>query len=242
MEVSGTQMIVGLVIGIAFLIFLVLRTKIHALIALLLAASVTGIVGGMRPNDVIETITEGFGSTLGSIGIIIGLGVMMGRILEVSGAAERLAYSLIEKIRKKKEEWALAISGYIVAIPIFVDSAFVILQPLVKELSSRTRKSVVALGVALAVGLAATHHSVPPTPGQLGVAGIFGADVGMMILTGLLFSIPIIAVGVFYARWIGKRIYQLPDEDGESFVRPDKSEIYKEFLNEVEERGKELPS
>ncbi|HLR60668.1 MAG TPA: gluconate:H+ symporter [Pseudogracilibacillus sp.] len=242
MEVSGTQMIVGLVIGIAFLIFLVLRTKIHALIALLLAASVTGIVGGMRPNDVIETITEGFGSTLGSIGIIIGLGVMMGRILEVSGAAERLAYSLIEKIRKKKEEWALAISGYIVAIPIFVDSAFVILQPLVKELSSRTRKSVVALGVALAVGLAATHHSVPPTPGPLGVAGIFGADVGMMILTGLLFSIPIIAVGVFYARWIGKRIYQLPDEDGESFVRPDKSEIYKEFLNEVEERGKELPS
>src|SRR5699024_4023516 len=142
----------------------------------------------------------------------------------------------------KKEEWALAISGYIVAIPIFVDSAFVILQPLVKELSSRTRKSVVALGVALAVGLAATHHSVPPTPGPLGVAGIFGADVGMMILTGLLFSIPIIAVGVFYARWIGKRIYQLPDEDGESFVRPDKSEIYKEFLNEVEERGKELPS
>ncbi|WP_339212964.1 gluconate:H+ symporter [Ornithinibacillus sp. FSL M8-0202] len=242
MEVSGVQMIIGLIIGIALLIFFVLKTKIHAFLALLIAASITGIIGGMRPTDVVSTITSGFGSTLASIGIIIGLGVMMGRILEVSGAAEKLAYTLVKKLGKKKEEWAMAVAGYIVAIPIFVDSAFVILQPLVKALSKKTGKSVVALGVALAVGLAATHHTVPPTPGPLGVAGIFGADVGLMILTGLLFSVPIIIVGVLYAKWIGNKIYQLPEAEGEGFVRPDEKEVYKEFLEAVEEREQNLPS
>ncbi|WP_047982086.1 GntP family permease [Ornithinibacillus contaminans] len=242
MEVSGTQMMIGLILGIALLIFFVLKTKIHAFLALLIAASVTGIVGGMNPTEVVSAITGGFGSTLASIGIIIGLGVMMGRILEVSGAAEKLAYTLIKKLGKRKEEWAMAVAGYIVAIPIFVDSAFVILQPLVKALSRKTGKSVIALGVALAVGLAATHHAVPPTPGPLGVAGIFGADVGMMIIAGLLFSIPIIIVGVLYAKWIGKKIHQVPEEDGDGFVRLTEAEVYKEFLDEVDEREKNLPS
>lgn len=242
MDISGAQMIIGLVIGVALLILLVLKTKIHAFIALILAASVTGIVGGMNPSEVVDEITDGFGSTLGSIGIVIGFGVMMGRILEVSGAAEKLAYTLIKKLGQKKEEWAMAAAGYIVSIPIFVDSAFVILNPLVKALSRRTGKSVVALGVALGIGLAATHHAVPPTPGPLGVAGIFGADIGMMILTGLLFSIPIIIAGVFYAKWIGKKIYQVPEAGGDGFTRPDNHQVYQEFVEASKEREKDLPS
>ncbi len=86
-------MIIGLLIGITLLILLVLKTKVHVFLALIIVASITGIIGGMNPSDVISTITSGFGSTLGSIGIIIGFGVMMGRILEVSGAAEKLAYT-----------------------------------------------------------------------------------------------------------------------------------------------------
>lgn len=243
MDVSGGQMILGLVIGIAVLILLVLKTKIHAFIALIIAASITGIVGGMNPSDVVTEITEGFGSTLGSIGIVIGFGVMMGKILETSGAAEKLAYSLIKTLGKKKEEWAMAVAGYIVSIPIFLDSAFVILNPLVKALSRRTGKSVVTLGIALGIGLAATHHAVPPTPGPVGVAGIFGADLGMMILSGLIFSVPIIFFVVLYAKWLGKnRIYQLPEEEGDGFFRPDDSTIYEEFLNAAAEKEKELPS
>ncbi|GGJ91332.1 gluconate permease [Lentibacillus kapialis] len=242
MDVSGSQMILGLVIGVILLILLVLKTKIHAFIALIIAASVTGIIGGMNPSEVVNEITNGFGSTLGSIGIVIGFGVMMGRLLEVSGAAEKLAYTLIRKLGQKKEEWAMAVAGYIVSIPIFVDSAFVILNPLVKALSRKTGKSVVALGVALGIGLAATHHAVPPTPGPLGVAGIFGADIGLMILTGLIFSIPIIIAGVWYARWIGNKIYQLPEEEGDEFVRPDKRQVYQKFLADSEEREKSLPS
>ncbi|MFC4355540.1 GntP family permease [Chryseomicrobium palamuruense] len=237
-----TQMLLGLVLGVTVLILLVLKTKIHAFLALIIAASITGLVGGMAPLAVADAISLGFGNTLASIGIIIGFGVMMGRILEVTGAAEKLAYTLIKFVGKRKEEWAMAIAGYIVSIPIFVDSAFVILNPLVRALSSKTGKSVVTLGVALAIGLVATHHAVPPTPGPLGVAGIFGVDVGLMILWGLIFAGPIIIVGVLYAQWIGKRIYQLPSEDGLGFVRPENVSAYDEFVALSSEREKELPS
>ncbi|MCM3709157.1 GntP family permease [Sporosarcina luteola] len=236
------QMILGLVIGVAALIFLVLKTKIHAFLALIIGASLTGLIGGMNPIEVSGAISSGFGSTLGSIGIVIGFGVMIGRILEVSGAAERLAYSLIRFIGKRKEEWAMAIAGYIVSIPIFVDSAFVILNPLVKALSRKTGKSVITLGVALGIGLVATHHAVPPTPGPLGVAGIFGVDIGTMIAWGLLFAIPIIISGVLYAQWIGKRIYQIPTEDGLDFERPEEQMSYQELVQITDERNKELPS
>lgn len=241
-DVSTTQMIVGLFIGIALLIFLVLKTRIHVFLALIIAAVITGIVGGMSPEDTIGTISSGFGSTLASIGIIIGLGIMMGKIMEISGAAEKLAYTMIKFIGRKKEEWAIAVSGYVVAIPIFVDSAFVILHPLVKALSRQTGKSVITLGVALAVGLAATHHAVPPTPGPLGVAGIFGADIGKMVIVGLIVSVPVVISGVLYAQWVGRKIYQLPEEDGEGYYRPTAQEAFAEFEDAVSDREKELPS
>ncbi len=242
MEASAMQMIGGLVVGVILLIFFVVKTKIHAFLALIISASVTGIIGGMAPENVVGEISAGFGTTLGSIGVVIGFGVMMGKILELSGAAERLAYSLVKTLGKKKEEWAMAAAGYLISIPIFVDSAFVILNPLVKALSRKTGKSVVGLGVALGVGLVATHHAVPPTPGPLGVAGIFGVDIGMMILSGLVFGLGIVIVGVFYAKWIGKKIYQMPAEEGDEFIRPSKQEAYIEFLELESERTKDLPS
>lgn len=242
MDVSGTQLIAGLLLGVIVLILLVLKTKVHAFVALLIAASIAGIVGGMAPGSVAEAISEGFGSTLASIGIVIGLGVMMGKLLEVTGAAETLAFSFIKLVGKKKEEWAMAIAGFIVSIPIFVDSAFVILNPIVKSLSRRTGKSVVSIGVALAAGLVVTHSLVPPTPGPLGVAGIFGVDIGLMILLGLIFGIPLVITGVLYAKWLGKRIYQIPDETGDGFHRPDKEIEYPELVELMNEREKNLPS
>lgn len=233
-------MILGLVIAIMVLIFLVIKTKVHVFLALIIAASITGLVGGMAPPDVVSAITEGFGSTLGSVAIIIGFGVMMGRILEVSGAAERLAYTVVKVLGKRKEEWAMAVTGYIVSIPIFVDSAFIILSTLAKALSKKTGKSIVTLAIALAGGAVVMHHAVPPTPGPLGVAGIFGVDVGLMILSGLIFGIPIIIVTVLYAKWIGKKIYQLPDDDGLEWIRPEQEVSVEDWLEEKE--NKELPS
>ncbi len=178
---ESTRMLLGLAIGIILMIVLVSKTKVHTFIALLLAAIVTGLIGGMPVNDVvtadgttvtgiINSIQNGFGNTLKSTGIIIGLGVMMGGILEASGGAERMAYSFIKAVGKKKEEWALAITGWFISIPVFADSAIVIFAPLCKAMSRVTGKSVVGLALSLACGLQLTHCLVPPTPGPLTAA------------------------------------------------------------------------
>jgi GntP family gluconate:H+ symporter len=237
--VSGFQLILGLVLGIAALLFLVLRTRNHAVLALVVAGSIAGLVGGMKPGAVISSLTKGFGSTLATIGLVIGFGVMMGRILEVSGAAERIALSFVKWLGEKRVEWALVFTGYIVSIPIFCDSGFVILSPLVKAFAKTTRKSVITLGVCLAGGLVVTHHCVPPTPGPLGAAGIFGVDIGLMILWGVIITLPTTAVIVWYARRIGPRI--------DARIRREEQELTPEqafdtFKEKALEREKELPS
>src|SRR5699024_7331179 len=109
-------------------------------------------------------------------------------------------------------EWAMAATGYIISIPVFCDAAFVILTSLVKGIARSTKKSVITIGVALAVGLVVTHSTVPPTPGPLGVASIFKVDLGVMILWGLLISIIILIVVVLYDQWLGKNIYHIINE------------------------------
>ena len=205
---ESTRMLLGLALGIIVMILLVMKTKVHSFMALLIAAMITGIIGGMPISDVtladgttqtglITAIQEGFGSTLKSTGIIIGLGVMMGGILEKSGAAEKMAYSFIKVIGQKNEEWALAITGWFISIPVFADSAIVIFAPLCKAMSRVTGKSVIGLALSLAVGLQLTHCLVPPTPGPLTAAGMLNVDVGTMIIGGALISIPMLIVVVF---------------------------------------------
>ncbi|NEZ76559.1 GntP family permease [Clostridium botulinum] len=238
--VAGNQMILGLVVGISILVFLILKTKIHTFLALIIAAATTGLVGGMPPNKIIDSISKGFGGTLGSIGIIIGFGVMMGQIFEVSGAAERMARTFIKFLGKKREELALAITGFIVSIPIFCDSGFIILAPLAKAISKKTKKSVVSLGVALGLGLVITHSLVPPTPGPVGVAGIFGVSVGKFILWGIPLAIPMVIAGMFYGKYIGKKIYQIPGDEEDQWIRTEYQEPVYDF--EHEEDNRELPS
>ncbi|WON78850.1 gluconate:H+ symporter [Serratia sp. UGAL515B_01] len=231
--------IIGLAVAVFVLVFLVLRTRVHALIAMLIAASIAGISGGLTAVQTVDVITKGFGSTLGSIGIVIGLGVMMGRVLEVSGAAEQIAYSFIKWLGNKREEWALAITGYIVSIPIFVDSAFVILYPLVKALAKKGKRNLLTLGVALAGGLILTHHAVPPTPGPLGVAAIFGVDIGAMMMAGLVLAIPCVIGVVIYARWLGARYPDFEPENSEDEAE-DLHATHQRYLAEKE--SKSLPS
>ena len=197
--------IMGLAVALFILIFLSMRTKVHPLIAMIIAACIAGMTGGLSVNATADAITKGFGSALGTIGIVIGLGVMMGRILEVSGAAEQIAHSFIKWLGHRREEWALAMTGYLVSIPIFADSAFVILFPIAKALAQKGNRSLLAIGVALAGGLVVTHTMVPPTPGPLGAAGLFSVDVGTMMLLGMVLAIPCTVAFVFYAQWLGKK-------------------------------------
>ena len=238
---ESTRMLLGLALGIIVMILLVMKTKVHSFMALLIAAMITGIIGGMPISDVtladgttqtglITAIQDGFGSTLKSTGIIIGLGVMMGGVLEKSGAAEKMAYSFIKLIGQKNEEWALAITGWFISIPVFADSAIVIFAPLCKAMSRVTGKSVIGLALSLAVGLQLTHCLVPPTPGPLTAAGMLNVDVGTMIIGGALISIPMLIVVVFYTKWIGKQIYQIPTADG-GF---DRKEFKKEYIKSMD--------
>ncbi|WBW49382.1 GntP family permease [Peptoniphilus equinus] len=225
---DGQRMLIALLIGIAILILLVLKTKVQAFLALIVTTVLVGIIGGMplatqtievdgveKAFGIVNSITTGFGGTLGSIGIIIGFGVMMGEIFEVSGAAKRMAYTFLKLFGKGREEEALALTGFFVSIPIFCDSGFIVLAPIAKALSESTRKSVIGLGVALASGLVITHSLVPPTPGPLGVAGIFGIDVGKFILLTLVLALPMTIACIAYSRQVlSKKFYRLMQADG----------------------------
>ena len=231
---SGERMLIGLAIGIAVLIFLVLKTKVQAFLALIICTVIVGVVGGMpllnttievdgveKTFGIINSITSGFGGTLGSIGIIIGFGVMMGQIFEVTGAAKRMAYTFLKLFGKKREEEALALTGFLVSIPIFCDSGFVVLAPIAKDISRATKKSFIGLGVALAAGLVITHSLVPPTPGPLGVCGIFGIDVGSFILLTIILALPMTIACIAYSRlYLSKKYYRIPNEDGEVVEAP----------------------
>lgn len=219
---ENQQMIIGLAIGIIFLIYMILKTKIHTFLALIVATVTVGLLGGMEYSAVMGSITKGFGGTLGSIGIIIGFGVMMGELFEVSGAARKMALVFLRVLGKGKEELAMAITGFIVSIPIFCDSGFVILSPLAKSISKTSKKSIVSIGIALAAGLVTTHSLVPPTPGPVGVAGIFGVGVGSILLWGIIISIPMVSAALVYGKYMGSQIYQIPSEDGETWIRSEK--------------------
>lgn len=240
MEMSALQPIIALVIGLAILVLLILKTKIHAFFALIIGAVIIGLGAGIGTDKTVEAITAGFGGTLGSIGIIIGFGVMMGEIFEMSGAAKRMARTFLKLFGKGREEAALAFTGFLVSIPIFCDSGFVILSPIAKALSRQTKKSMISLGVSLAAGLVITHSLVPPTPGPLGVAGTFGVDVGQFILLGIVIALPMAIACMIYAKWLGKRIYQMPAENGEGWERPAYQEPSYDLLKD--DPDEKLPS
>ncbi len=221
---GGSSMIIALLIGIIVLIFLILKTKVHPFLGLIIAAVIIGLLGGMDPVKIPGSIISGFGGTLGSIGIIIGFGVMMGQIFDKTGAAERMALTFIKLFGKRNEHWAMALTGFIVSIPIFCDSGFVVVSPIARAISKKTRRSIVCIATPLAAGLVITHSVIPPTPGPLGVAGTFGIDVGTFILLGIVISIPMAIAATLYAQWLGKRLYQLPADNEEGWERPEKIE------------------
>ncbi|MHA7275224.1 GntP family permease [Arthrobacter sp. Hz1] len=200
------QLLLALVLGIATIIVLVLRTRLDAFVALLIAALVTGLVAGQAPLDIVSSITTGFGNTLASIGIVIGLGVAIGKILEVSGAANSLALAFLKLFGKGREPWALGSVGALVSIPVFCDSGYVIMNPLARSIARVKRAGYITLALALGCGMTLTHHLVPPTPGPLAVAGILGADLGALILAGLAFTVLLLPIVIVYAKWIGPKI------------------------------------
>lgn len=228
---AGTRMILSLIIGLIALVLLITKTKVHVFLAVILCSIFIGLAGGMDVEDVMESITTGFGNSLSSIGIIIGFGVMLGKLLEISGATNVMANTFIKLFGKNHEPEALVLSGFVTSLSIFCTSGFIILAPLTKALSKKSKKSIVTLGIALAGGLLASHSLVPPAAGPIGVAGILNVNIGEFMLYGTILSIPIFLVSLIYGKWLGKRIYQIPDGQG-GWVRED-------IVTEEEEKEQE---
>ena len=194
--------------GIVTLLALILRFKVQAFIALLIASIIVGVLSGMEPSSIIKAIQEGMGSTLGFVAVVVGLGAMFGAILEHSGGAESLATFLLSKFGEKRSSWALMLTGFIVAIPVFFDVAFIILVPMIYALQRKTGKSLLIYGIPLLAGLAITHSFIPPTPGPVAVADIVKADLGWVIFFGFLTGIPTaIVCGPLFTKYIAKKIH-----------------------------------
>ena len=205
-----TFTVVAIALSIALLVFLTVKAKVHPFFALTICSFFFGIVMGHPIPAILDAYSGGLGGTISGIGVVIAIGTVMGALLEKSGAAETMAETILKITGKKHADIGLAVTGYFVSIPVFCDSAFVLLSPLGKRISKDTGASMVTMAVALGMGLHATHMLVPPTPGPLAVAGILGANLGLVILLGMIVSIPVTAVAVFAGRILGKKYHYLP--------------------------------
>lgn len=217
---SGPLLFVALALGIVFIVVATTRFKLHPFLALLVTAYAMGLAGGLTPAQTIAALTGGFGKTVGTIGIVIAGGCIVGTALEKSGCALVLAGTMLRLIGRARSVLAMSCTGALVSIPVFCDSGFVILSPLNRSLARQTGLSLATFAVALSMGLFATHCLVPPTPGPLAVSGELRADVGTVILLGLLVVVPIVAVTYAYAQFAGRRLYVDPGQGEEAKAGP----------------------
>ena len=187
------------VIGMAVLLILCIKVKANAFISLLATALVMGMLSGMSGADTVSAITSGFSGTVKSIGIVIIFGIMLGNYLDAAKGTNRMAYDAVKLVGQKRAGLAMAITGYIVSIPVFSDAAFVILTPLVKAIHKKTKIPLAILAVSLSAGLLSTHVFVPPTPGPLAAAGLLGIDIGRAILYGAFGAVFMTAAGWIFA-------------------------------------------
>lgn len=206
MTATFAQVMIFLVTGIGIIVLLTAFFRIHAFFALLIACFVVGLGVQMPVATIISVTKQGFGSIMQSLGFIIVLGTTLGVVLEHTGSTKVMATWILKRIGEKKAPLAMSITGFIVGLPIFCDSGYIVLSGLNKSLCRRTGISVIIMSVSLATGLYSVHCLIPPHPGAAAAAGTIGVDFGRLIVTGMLVAIPAMLVGYAWARYAGKKI------------------------------------
>ena len=206
MTVSFVQELLALFAGIALIILLTTRYRVHAFFALLIACFVTGIGVQLPLANLLGVVKDGFGNIMKSLGLIIILGTTMGVLLEHTGSTRVMANYILKKVGEKNSAFALSLTGFIVGLPVFCDSGFIVLNGLNKSLSKKAAISIAITSVSLATGLYAVHCLIPPHPGAAAAAGIIGADYGKLILYGVIIAIPAMLIGHWWAVYAGKKI------------------------------------
>ncbi|MDQ3674743.1 MAG: GntP family permease [Gemmatimonadota bacterium] len=204
---TDARLLLYAVLAVTALILLIARFKLHPFIALVTVSLGLGVAAGMPLGNAVKAFQDGVGGTLGFIAVVLGLGTMLGKIMAESGAATRIATTLINLFGEQRVHWAIMIVAFIIGIPVFFQVGFVLLIPLVFTLARRTGMSLVKIGIPLVAGLSVVHGMLPPHPAAMLAVAAFNADIGLTILYGLLVGLPTAALaGPIYASWIAPRI------------------------------------
>lgn len=210
---SLIYLLVLLTAGIALIVVLTTRFKVPAFFALFFACLLVGLGIKLPLSDIVTVIKDGFGNILKSIGLIIVLGTTLGLLLEYTGSTSVMASFLLKKMGKRFAPLAMSITGFVVGLPIFCDSGFIVLNGLNHSMTKRTGISMATMSVSLATGLLAIHCMIPPHPGASAAAATIGVDFGRLILTGIIVAIPAMIVGNLWANYAGKNITDGLTED-----------------------------
>ncbi|MFQ1001011.1 GntP family permease [Modestobacter sp. SSW1-42] len=201
-----TALLLIAVAAVAVLLVLIMRFRVHAFVALVLVSLLTALATRIPVGDVVSTLLSGFGSTLASVALLVGLGAMIGKLLEVTGGAQVLADTLINRFGQRRAPLALGVASLLFGFPIFFDAGFVVFLPIIFSVARRFGGSVLTYALPAAGAFAVMHAFVPPHPGPVGAGDILGADIGLLVLTGLVIGLPTWYVAAYlYGLWAGRR-------------------------------------
>jgi gluconate:H+ symporter, GntP family len=199
--------------AVLVLLFLIMKVKLHAFVSLILVSLFVALVAQVPLADVVDTLTSGFGTTLASVALLVGLGAMLGRLLEFSGGAQVLADSLIRRFGEQRAPLALGVAALLFGFPIFFDAGLVVFLPILFTVARRLGGSLLTYGLPVAGAFAVMHAFVPPHPGPVAAAELIGADIGLVLVFGLLIGVPTWFLGGYlFGIWAGKR-YQVAVPD-----------------------------
>lgn len=212
------RLIAAAVVGIAVLLILIIRFKLHPIISMMLSSVIIGVGAGMPLSMISETVEKGVGKTLQGIALLVGLGSMFGGILEASGGAQKIAETLIDKFGQKKAGWALGITGLVIGTTVFFEAGVVVLIPLVFSVVRTTKKSTLYYAIPLLAGLASGYAFVPPSAGSVLTANALDVNLGMMIMVGVPTAIiSMLIAGIIWGGFIGNKIFAaLPEDENEN--------------------------
>jgi GntP family gluconate:H+ symporter len=202
---SFIQSIIFLSIGIAVIVILTVKYQVHAFFALLIACFVVGLGVQMPATEIINTVKDGFGNIMKSLGLIIILGTALGVLLEHTGSTKVMASFILKLVGEKNAALAISIAGFIIGMPIFCDSGFIVLNGINKSVASRAQIPIAITSVSLATGLLSIHCLIPPHPGASSAASLIGVDFGKLILTGTIIALPAMIVGNLWAKFAGRK-------------------------------------
>ena len=194
--------------AIGLLLALILAARLHAFLAMLITGIGLGLAAGMAPLAVIKSVQTGFGEALGFIAVVLGLGAMIGAMIEISGGGRQLADAMIERFGPQRAPWAMLLASFLVGLPIFFEVGFIIMVPLIWNLARESKKSLLLFGMAMVAPLTITHSLVPPHPAPAAAAQLLGVDLGRAIAWGAALSLPLSVLGgIVFGGWIARRVF-----------------------------------